>query len=113
MAIQFCPVCKKLLQIREHDGKSIGVCSCGFKRPLGYELSSVEKSKKTKKGEGVISDIHKKTSGGVKHICKKCGYDEAEVIDLGAQLTDESNIYLFKCLKCGHAERQSDGSCNL
>lgn len=54
--IQFCPVCKKILQIKEENGKNIGFCSCGFKRMSGYELSASEKGedKVIAVGEGII-----------------------------------------------------------
>ena len=56
--IQFCPVCKKILQLKEENGKNIGFCSCGFKRTSGYELSTSEKgeNKIVAVGEGVIKD---------------------------------------------------------
>jgi len=56
--IQFCPVCGKILQLKEENGKNIGFCVCGFKRTSGYELSASEKGKDTviTIGEGVIED---------------------------------------------------------
>ena len=56
--IQFCPVCKKILQLKEENGKNIGVCSCGFKRTSGYDLSASEKGedKVVAIGEGIIED---------------------------------------------------------
>lgn len=56
MSIQFCPVCGKILQLKDENGKSIGVCNCGFKRMSGYELSASEKGedKVITIGQGVI-----------------------------------------------------------
>ena len=56
--IQFCPVCGKILQLKEENGKNIGFCSCGFKRMSGYELGASEKgsNKVISTGEGVIKD---------------------------------------------------------
>lgn len=56
--IQFCPVCKKILQLKEENGKNIGICSCGFKRTSGYDLSASEKGedKVIAIGEGVIKE---------------------------------------------------------
>ena len=62
MNLEFCPVCKKLLQIKNENGKNIGFCSCGFKRTSGIELTSSEKGddKVVKVGEGVMEDNRKK-----------------------------------------------------
>ena len=35
------------------------------------------------------------------------------VKDLGTSYSDESNVYLFKCTKCGHIDRQADGCSNM
>lgn len=65
-------------------------------------MESSDKSENKIIGEGVANDnIHE----GEIHICKKCGYDKAELIDLGERNTNENGVYIFKCLKCGHSER--------
>jgi DNA-directed RNA polymerase subunit M/transcription elongation factor TFIIS len=111
MGIEFCPKCKELLQIKTENGKNIGICKCGFK---ASEIDLVSKEIKRDfivKGEGIVSD--KNEIEGITHLCKKCGHDKAEVIDVGVYVSDEAGIYLFKCLKCGYSFRQADGSCNM
>ncbi|MEK6860203.1 MAG: hypothetical protein AABX54_05305 [Nanoarchaeota archaeon] len=68
--IQFCPVCGKILQIKEENEKNIGFCICGFKRMSGYELGASEKgnNKVTSTGEGVIKEN--------KEDIKKLSYEE-------------------------------------
>ena len=39
------------------------------------------------------------------HICKKCGYDQAELIEMSASYSDEDNTYRMKCGKCGFVEQ--------
>lgn len=39
------------------------------------------------------------------HICKKCGYNKAELIEMSASYSDEDNIYRMKCGKCGFVEQ--------
>lgn len=39
------------------------------------------------------------------HICKKCGYELAELLEISCSYTDEDNIYQYKCGKCGHVEQ--------
>lgn len=107
MVLEFCPVCKNLLQIKEENGKKIGYCSCGFKRMSGIDLSSVDKSDmdNLKSGEGVVSD--KNIGESVDKVCKKCGYDKAEVAELQS---GESTIFIYTCLKCKAVEREVQGS---
>ncbi|VVB78519.1 Uncharacterised protein [uncultured archaeon] len=70
--IQFCPVCGKILQIKEENGKNIGFCSCGFKRMSGIELTATEKGdgKITSTGEGIIEKDE------FKEETHKIGYEE-------------------------------------
>lgn len=103
----FCPICKNLIKINNNKAS----CECGYKSD-NFNLTSTEKTKeKSKKGEGII--IEEKITTGFPHMCRKCGFNEAEVIDVGISVSDEAGIYIFKCLKCGFVERQADGSCNM
>jgi len=100
--LQFCPVCKSLLQLRNEDGKNILFCSCGFKR-YNFDLETSDKGKNKFRGEGVAKDNNE---WGVDFICKKCGFKKAELIDLGERATNENGVYIFKCLRCGYSERK-------
>ena len=62
--------------------------------------------------ENLELEENKESSVGFPNTCKKCGHEGADVADLGAAYSDEANIYLFKCKKCGFTERQADGSSN-
>jgi len=107
MVLEFCPVCRSLLQIKEENGINIGVCNCGFKRKGGIELSSVDKTDmdNIKTGEGVVSD---KSEGiEVDKFCRKCGHDKAEVCSMES---GESSIFIYTCLKCKSVEREVQGS---
>lgn len=103
--LQFCPVCKNLLMIKEEKGKSIGYCSCGFKRAAGIDISSseIEKNEKMKKSTAVASEDKLM---GFEHECSKCGHGIAEIKELGEVLDNESSVNLYKCKKCGHVERE-------
>jgi DNA-directed RNA polymerase subunit M/transcription elongation factor TFIIS len=107
MVLEFCPVCKGLLQLKEENGRIIGWCTCGFKRMQGIELSSVDKNDmdNMKSGEGIVSD--KNIGESINKICKKCGYDKAEVAELQSR---ESAIFIYTCLKCKSVEREVQGS---
>lgn len=70
--MQFCPVCRNLLQLKEENGKIIGFCSCGFKRMSGVEISLSEKNKVkiNEKGQGIIN------KDDYKEEIKKLSYED-------------------------------------
>jgi DNA-directed RNA polymerase subunit M/transcription elongation factor TFIIS len=83
------------------------VCpSCGFVEEVKERdfLVSNEKIKPKKlKGGGVGED--KNEFATYNHICKKCGYDKAQILDLGIFYSDEDNLIMLKCGRCGFSER--------
>jgi len=108
--IQFCPKCGKILDVKNESNLLIGLCSCGFVKKINSEIYFSEKTIKDIRGKGIAED--KGGKEGFPHVCKKCGHTQCDIHDLGAPYSDESNIYLFKCKKCGYVERQADGSGN-
>ncbi len=106
MTIKFCPKCNNIL-IPKKISEEEFVEKCGF---CGY-------SKKFKGGSLIIKEkiIHKKTGEKIlkdenefaiyHNKCQKCGYDKAQIIDVGVFYSDEDNLILLKCGKCGWAER--------
>ncbi|MEA3329650.1 MAG: hypothetical protein U9Q06_02800 [Nanoarchaeota archaeon] len=104
--MDFCKKCGKLIMGNEEFEK----CSCGFINQT-KDISSSEKLKHPrKKGRGII--YKKESEDGFPHKCKKCGHEFSEVTDLGASYGDEASVYLFKCKKCKHTERDAYGASN-
>jgi Zn ribbon nucleic-acid-binding protein len=102
--LDFCPMCKSILQLKEENNKQIGVCNCGFKRTGGISLAEDEINIIVNSGSGVVSE--NLTGEGFEMVCKKCGYDRA---DASSIISNESEITIFTCLKCGARNRQSSG----
>jgi DNA-directed RNA polymerase subunit M/transcription elongation factor TFIIS len=110
--IPFCELCGKILQTKNANEKIIGTCSCGFTIELNQGFSASEKiPEKEEIGEGAV--VEDKSLEGFPHDCPKCSHTGCEVFDLGAPYSDESNVYLYKCKKCGHVDRQADGTSNM
>jgi len=105
MPINFCPGCENILIPKKKEGEIFLFCSkCGFFEEIEKALKSIEKIEGKKvRGEGV----NKNESGFAtyENICKKCGHDKAEVMDLGVQYSDEDNLIFLRCGKCGFSER--------
>ena len=62
-----------------------------------------EKIKHKDRGRGIVKD--KDVFADYNHKCKKCGYEKAEVMDLGTQYSDENELIMLKCGKCSYTER--------
>lgn len=103
--LEFCPVCRRLLNIKKENEKIIGFCSCGFKRFSGIEVSSTENLKPKLDDPDKYKIIEDKK--GYDYKCIKCGFDACEVIDLGERSTDENGVTLFKCKRCGFSSRNN------
>ena len=56
-----------------------------------------------RRGKGVAKD--RDVFASYNHKCKKCGYGKAEMMNLGAQYSDENELVIVKCGKCGYTER--------
>jgi len=100
----FCTKCGKIIVLKSPSpqGKAKIECSCG--NIFDVEKDIILKEKITPGKEIEIADdenilaVHK-------HICKKCGYDRAELIEIGAMYGDEEDIVRYKCGKCGYVEQ--------
>ena len=109
MTLNFCPKCKAIIVPRTIDGKTIMLCnSCGWWREKkgAISLKISEGVKKSSVGEGVADadkDVDERAT--YEHVCEKCGYDKAEVWDAGVQISDEDELIMLKCGKCGYVER--------
>jgi hypothetical protein len=87
-------------------GKNIGFCSCGFKRTAGIGIIGEDVNSKSEiVGEGFVSSSNESATG-FSRICEKCGFDSAEAFQL---TSNESEVTIFSCLKCGNKVRQSQG----
>ncbi|MDE1849040.1 MAG: hypothetical protein KGH55_03345 [Nanoarchaeota archaeon] len=70
---------------------------------MAKKIIEKEIIKHKKIGEGVVKD--RDVFATFDHRCKKCGYGKAELLDLGAQYSDENELVMIKCGKCGYTER--------
>jgi len=110
----FCDKCGTLLKIEVNEsGVLTGSCICGFTKERHYHVITSEKIKKKEEvGKGISKEKDEDGGEGFPHKCKKCGYGECTIFQIGAPYADESDIYLYKCRKCKFIERQADGTGN-
>ena len=99
------------MKIETAGNKKIARCLCGFEQDFDetkHDISSTESMpRRPEKGKGAVDS--KNQLAGFPHLCKKCGYDKAQVIDLGVWFSDEAGVIRYKCGRCGFTE-QDQGS---
>ena len=106
MMVKFCPKCESvLIPERIGDGLVSKCFHCGFvlegeKTPL-IEMEKLPPKKIV--GRKISKEGNEFATYG--HKCPKCGFGKAQVIDVGIFYSDEDNLILLKCGKCGWSER--------
>jgi len=107
MTLRFCEECEGLLFVKEDKGVSYFECSsCGHIQIFGgndYVCSKETMTPRKIKGDGANED--KNDFADYHHVCRKCGYEFAQILDLGVFISDEDNLILLRCGKCGFSER--------
>lgn len=95
------------MKFRQEEGIIVFECpSCEF-IDTAQDLRELDFKEKLPKKEWVEqkANEHKNDFATYPNKCKKCGYDFAQVLDLGIFVSDEDNLILLKCGKCGFSER--------
>ena len=107
MTLEFCSKCENILIPQKLGEEEFWVkCThCGFSRKLKSDSPLVEKEKILHKYQiGRVLSVGNEFAT-YKNKCLKCGYDKAQIIDMGISYSDEDNLILLKCGKCGWSER--------
>ena len=100
----FCTTCGSMLSLKKTDYGKWMSCPNGHSQPKLVQKTEVysEKGREVRRieaADGVnILAVHD-------HVCKKCGYDKAELLEIGPSYSDEDGIYRMKCGSCGHVEQ--------
>jgi DNA-directed RNA polymerase subunit M/transcription elongation factor TFIIS len=97
--MKFCTKCNSVMH---SIGNGKFECSCGNVEE-GILESNEKINKKQEKGEGIIED--KNVLADFHHICKKCGYDRAEVFERQPYISDEDSLTFVRCGKCKYTEQ--------
>jgi len=107
MVLKFCPRCKSLLKFKKHEKSILLKCTkCDYKSELknkNFLIAKEKINKKSKIGKGVAEN--KDIFATYNNKCKQCGYNKARIIDMGIFYSDEDNLILIQCGKCGFSER--------
>jgi len=100
MGLKFCPKCGDVLIPGKKGDKFFANCEkCGFSKEVKRLRTRENFEPKIKIGEGVNKE--KNPFATYFNKCQKCGYDKAQIIDMGVFYSDEDNLIMLKCGKCG------------
>ena len=109
MVKEFCPECKNILTTYQENGKNILKCdNCGFFEEIDKRedlITSQKIKQKAEVGRGVVKD--KDIFATYDFVCKKCGNKKAQIEDRRIGYSDEDNLILLKCSKCGFCQRNT------
>lgn len=94
----FCPRCGSVLKFEKTGNKIRSTCPCGY---TSTDASSRHLAEKPKNKEIRVLEGDN-TLAVYDHKCPRCGHDKAQIIEKGIQYSDEDDLVLFKCGKCGH-----------
>ena len=100
----FCKTCGTLLQPKKTAYGKWMACPHGHTQPKLNQDKNVV-SLKNKPIERVEVSDGKNILAVHDHVCKKCGYDKAELIDIMPFYSDEDQVTRMKCGKCGFVEQ--------
>jgi DNA-directed RNA polymerase subunit M/transcription elongation factor TFIIS len=103
----FCKTCGRLLKPENTRYGKWMACPDGHPQPeLNQDAKTI--TSKHKPAERIKISDGKNILAVHEHICKKCGHNKAELIEIAPFYSDEDFIRRMKCGKCGCTE-QLDG----
>lgn len=100
----FCKICGTLLHPRKTEFGTWMSCPNGHAQPelntdkVELKHQGLEQAKEIRVHDG------KSHLAVYDHVCKKCGHDKAELVEIMPAYADEDVTRIMKCGKCGHGE---------
>jgi len=100
--MKFCVHCKSLMT---QNGENNLIClNCNYME-IG-EIVSNEKLKERKIiGTEVADEIN--MFADYDHVCKKCGFGKAQIVERQPAVSDEDSLLYLKCGKCGYSQKMA------
>jgi len=100
----FCPKCGSIMRPKKESGKTIMVCSCGYKDKKAEKLEIKETLDAKKEIEAIDDDFEVyPLTDDVE--CDKCGHKKAYYYEIQTRASDEPATKFLKCEKCKHIWR--------
>ncbi len=100
----FCPKCGSILIPKEHQGKKVMGCKCGYKSDS--ELRLKENSLKKKEVNWDVVEEEKEIHSLTDQNCPRCEHEKAYYWERQMRAADEPPTLFFKCQRCKHTWRE-------
>jgi DNA-directed RNA polymerase subunit M/transcription elongation factor TFIIS len=104
----FCKTCGSLLVPRKTEFGKWMSCPNGHAQPETVTSAQTHVSQNTNQGKKIQAIEDERPLAVYDHICKKCGHNKAELIEIQPSYSDEDSTMRMKCGKCSFVE-QLDG----
>jgi DNA-directed RNA polymerase subunit M/transcription elongation factor TFIIS len=101
----FCKTCGSLLVPKKTTYGKWMSCPNGHSQPDLVQEAPTSRSKSLDKMKPVEAADGKNILAVYDHICKKCGHDKAELIEIMPSYSDEDSMMRMKCGKCSFVEQ--------
>ena len=101
----FCKTCGTLLVPKTTPYGKWMACPNGHTQPEIVQESKNISMKNKEEGKRLEVNLGENPLAVHDHICPRCGYGKAELIEISASYSDEDNIYRMKCGKCGFVKQ--------
>lgn len=101
----FCKHCGTILVPKKTEYGSWMACPQGHSQPSLNTEKTILVSQNQHPAQHIAVSDGQNPLAVHDHICKRCGYDKCELIEVQPFYSDEDPFYRMKCGKCGWTER--------
>jgi len=101
----FCKTCGRLLTPKKTEYGKWLACPEGHPQPELNQDKNILQTTNNNQGQRLQVSDGINTLAVHDHVCKKCGYGQAELIEIAPFYSDEDSVIRMKCGKCGFVEQ--------
>lgn len=101
----FCKTCGALLLPKKTSYGKWLACPNGHTQPELNQTSTNIQQTNLQKGKPLEVMDEQNILAVHQHVCPKCGYDKAELIEIQPFYSDEDTVVRMRCGKCGCVEQ--------
>ena len=101
----FCKTCGTFLVPRTTPYGKWLACPAGHPQPTLNQDNTTQTTKNNEQGKIITPADDKNYLAVHDYLCKYCGHNKAEMLEIGSFYSDEDAIVKMKCGSCGRVEQ--------